>query len=79
MPEHIEGAGAQLFRQLAREQNLRSLGADDFASRAGHYLGEINALHPFREGNGRAQRASSVSSPATPAIPLPGIVSAGTT
>ncbi|MCC8616306.1 Fic/DOC family protein [Xanthomonas vesicatoria] len=57
MPEHIEGAGAQLFRQLAREQNLRGLGADEFASRAGHYLGEINALHPFREGNGRAQRA----------------------
>ena len=23
----------------------------------GHYLGETNALHPFREGNGRAQRA----------------------
>jgi len=22
-----------------------------------HYLGEVNALHPFREGNGRAQRA----------------------
>jgi cell filamentation protein len=24
--------------------------------RAAYYLGEINALHPFREGNGRAQR-----------------------
>ena len=24
--------------------------------RAAHYLGELNALHPFREGNGRAQR-----------------------
>lgn len=22
-----------------------------------HYLAEVNALHPFREGNGRAQRA----------------------
>lgn len=22
-----------------------------------HYLGEINAIHPFREGNGRTQRA----------------------
>jgi cell filamentation protein len=22
-----------------------------------HYLGEVNAIHPFREGNGRAQRA----------------------
>lgn len=75
MPEHIEGAGAQLFRQLGREQNLRGLGADEFASRAGHYLGEINALHPFREGNGRAQRAFIGQL----AIPLPGIVSAATT
>jgi fido (protein-threonine AMPylation protein) len=24
-----------------------------------YYLGEVNALHPFREGNGRAQRAFS--------------------
>ena len=36
----------------------RSLGldADEFSKRAGHYLGEINVLHPFREGNGRTQR-----------------------
>ena len=27
-----------------------------FSERAAHYLGELNALHPFREGNGRAQR-----------------------
>src|SRR5205807_7169831 len=27
-----------------------------FCQRAAHYLGQINALHPFREGNGRAQR-----------------------
>ena len=25
--------------------------------RLAYYLGEVNALHPFREGNGRAQRA----------------------
>ncbi|MEX1163737.1 MAG: Fic family protein [Nitriliruptor sp.] len=24
--------------------------------RLGFFLGEVNALHPFREGNGRAQR-----------------------
>ena len=24
--------------------------------RAGYFLGEINAVHPFRDGNGRAQR-----------------------
>lgn len=30
--------------------------AGGFCRRAAHYLGEIDALHPFREGNGRAQR-----------------------
>ena len=27
-----------------------------FANRLAHYLSEINAIHAFREGNGRAQR-----------------------
>jgi cell filamentation protein len=29
----------------------------EFASRAAHFLGELNAIHAFREGNGRAQLA----------------------
>lgn len=53
----IQSAGDQLFRQLAREDNLRGLDPEAFSARAGHYLGEVNVLHPFREGNGRAQRA----------------------
>lgn len=52
----IESAARQLFGQLSRERNLRGLSASKFSERAGHYLGEINVLHPFREGNGRAQR-----------------------
>lgn len=52
----IESAARQLFGQLAKEQHLYGLDADRFSQRAGHYLGEINVLHPFREGNGRAQR-----------------------
>ena len=28
-----------------------------FTERLTYYLGEVNAVHPFREGNGRAQRA----------------------
>jgi cell filamentation protein len=41
---------------LKAENYLRGLSPEAFAVRAGHYLGEINAVHPFREGNGRAQR-----------------------
>lgn len=52
----IEGAARQLFGQLALEQRLSGLDADRFGERAGYFLGEINVLHPFREGNGRTQR-----------------------
>lgn len=34
---------------------LRARG-DALNERAGHYLGELNVLHPFREGNGRSIR-----------------------
>jgi cell filamentation protein len=46
----------EVFAKLRAEQYLRGLDADAFALRAGYYLGEINAVHPFREGNGRAQQ-----------------------
>jgi cell filamentation protein len=42
--------------ELATEKHLKNLGADAFALRAAHYLGELNSIHPFREGNGRTQR-----------------------
>ena len=33
----------------------RRLSADIFAQRAGEIIGDINCVHPFREGNGRTQ------------------------
>jgi cell filamentation protein len=53
---YIESASHPIFKKLADEDFLSGLDADKFSERAAHYLGEINALHPFREGNGRAQR-----------------------
>ena len=41
---------------LAAENHLKGLDADAFARRAAYYLGELNSIHPFREGNGRTQR-----------------------
>lgn len=52
----IESAANELFNQLARENWLKGLDAGHLSKRLAHYLSEINALHPFREGNGRAQR-----------------------
>ena len=53
---HIARAAAQIFKQLAEEKHLAGLDPTAFSIRAAHYLAELNALHPFREGNGRAQR-----------------------
>jgi cell filamentation protein len=57
LPQFIEPAAAEVFRQLRQEEFLRGLARDAFTDRVTYYLGEVNAVHPFREGNGRAQRA----------------------
>jgi cell filamentation protein len=57
MPEHIESYGKEVFRALAAERCLAGPDRDRFVDRLAHYLAEVNALHPFREGNGRTQRA----------------------
>ena len=44
------------FAKLAAENHLKGLDADAFSNRAAYYLGELNTIHPFREGNGRTQR-----------------------
>jgi cell filamentation protein len=51
----IESAANDIFNKLARESWLKGLDADTLSKRLAHYLSEINALHPFREGNGRVQ------------------------
>jgi cell filamentation protein len=53
---HIASAAAPVFKRLADEKYLAGLGPAAFSDRAAYYLGELNALHSFREGNGRAQR-----------------------
>jgi cell filamentation protein len=45
-----------LFAELERERWLSGLGAETFLERAAYYVCEINAVHPFREGNGRVIR-----------------------
>ena len=53
----IESAAHEIFNRLARENWLKHLDPNALSERLAHYLSEINALHPFREGNGRAGRA----------------------
>jgi len=57
LPQHIESYLGPQLAQLADENYLRGLTREPFIDRLSHYLAEINAAHPFREGNGRTQRA----------------------
>jgi cell filamentation protein len=57
LPEHIEGYLAKVLTQPVEENVLRGLEREEFVERLTHYYVELNAAHPFREGNGRTQRA----------------------
>lgn len=45
-----------IMRKLEKENYLENLNIEMLAERLAYYIGEINAIHPFREGNGRTQR-----------------------
>jgi cell filamentation protein len=45
-----------IFGNISNENNLCGLDKSKFVERMAYYMGEINALHPFREGNGRTAR-----------------------
>lgn len=55
-PEFIESYAAGTFEDLRREDHLQGLPREQFIERLAYYFAEVNAIHPFREGNGRAQR-----------------------
>ena len=55
--EYIEPQINELFEKLKQEDYLRSCKSkEELGKRLAYYLGEINVIHPFREGNGRTQR-----------------------
>lgn len=52
----IEPEADKLFSQLEQENFLAALPRQQFVARLAHYYCELNVIHPFRDGNGRAQR-----------------------
>jgi cell filamentation protein len=56
-PENIGAQLQALFAWLANRNYLMGLDGDAFAEQGAHFLSELNAIHAFREGNGRAQMA----------------------
>jgi cell filamentation protein len=54
-PENIAGQADHLFDDLRAADYLRNLDSETFSVNAAHFLAELNAIHAFREGNGRSQ------------------------
>ncbi|MCI8513836.1 MAG: cell filamentation protein Fic [Lachnospiraceae bacterium] len=52
----IQTQADNIFRKLKAEHYLKGLSQEEFPAKLAWYFSEINALHPFREGNGRSQR-----------------------
>ncbi|MEK7996495.1 MAG: Fic family protein [Planctomycetota bacterium] len=55
-PAFIASEGKRLADALIEEKLLRDLGRAAFIDRLTEHYGDWNALHPFREGNGRSTR-----------------------
>lgn len=54
--EFIDDQMNMVMNKLKKDNYLSDLSREETASKLAYYLGEINAIHPFREGNGRTQR-----------------------
>lgn len=56
LAQHIDSYSFTIFEKLRKEYYFVGQGIDDLIVSLVDLLGDINALHPFREGNGRSQR-----------------------
>lgn len=54
--QHISRELNKIFVKLEQDSFLRGLERPEFCQKLAFYFSEINAAHPFREGNGRTQR-----------------------
>lgn len=55
-PGYLDSHGAKIAAALESENFLKGLDKPAFVDRLAHHYAELNALHPFREGNGRVTR-----------------------
>jgi len=56
MTSRIEPEANKLFDSLAKADWFQNLDRTSLISASAELFGDINVVHPFREGNGRAQR-----------------------
>jgi cell filamentation protein len=53
--QYIETGMADVHRRIINATYFRGTSQAEFAQSAGKIMGDVNYVHPFREGNGRAQ------------------------
>ena len=53
---YIEAGSKPVFDKLKQDEYLIGTPSNVISEKLAYYLGEINVIHPFREGNGRTQR-----------------------
>ena len=56
LPQYIDSYANEVFSKLKDDNYLKGLSKNTFIEAITNLLSDINALHPFREGNGRTQR-----------------------
>ncbi len=56
-PKNIRAQMDGLFSELRGGAHFANRDTDEFLTDITRFLGELNAIHPFREGNGRSQLA----------------------
>lgn len=54
--ENLRSYADEIFRRLSTRKHLQDLSREEFISQFTSFYGDVNALHPFREFNGRTQR-----------------------
>lgn len=54
--QFLEVEGKRIFDELVKQKYLTELDEKQFIARISELAAELNALHPFREGNGRTIR-----------------------
>ncbi len=52
-PQFIEHSAKDAFKQLEKENYLAGLSFEKICTQLSYYYNTLNAIHPFREGNGR--------------------------
>ena len=53
---HLESSIQDIFKELKADDYLVALGSNEIVEKMAYYYSELNVLHPFRDGNGRAIR-----------------------